>query len=56
MKLLREFETHKKRVAQNKASHSMYIFLLKPKEDSNTDELTAAELSKVSVQHSVAAD
>lgn len=47
----RQCETHKKRAAQKEASRSMDTFLLKPKQDSNTDKVTAAEIT--SVYHTV---
>ena len=47
-------DTHKKRVAQKEKTRSMDVFLLKPKEDCQTDMVTAAEITKVyhTVQHS----
>uniref|UniRef100_A0A3B1JNJ2 DUF4371 domain-containing protein n=1 Tax=Astyanax mexicanus TaxID=7994 RepID=A0A3B1JNJ2_ASTMX len=51
----RQCETHKKRVAQKEVSQSMHTFLLKPKQDSNVDKVTAAELTSVyhTVKHSL---
>ncbi|KAL6490146.1 hypothetical protein MHYP_G00004910 [Metynnis hypsauchen] len=47
----RHCETHQKRVAQKEVSQSAHAFLLKPKQDSNVDKVTAAELT--SVYHTV---
>ncbi|XP_041844096.1 uncharacterized protein LOC121641831 [Melanotaenia boesemani] len=50
----RKSASHTKRVAQKEASQSMDMFLLKPKQDSNIDKVTAAEITSVyhTVQHS----
>ena len=50
----RQCDTHKKRVAQKEASKSMDTFILKKKQDSNSDKVTAAEITSVyhTVQHS----
>ncbi len=47
-------ESHKKRTTQREMCRSVYAFLLKPKDDCQTDKVTAAEITSVyqTVQHS----
>ena len=50
----RETDAHRKRVTQKETSISLDTFLLRPKDDSHCDKVTAAEITNVyhAVQHS----